>query len=145
MTRHSEMTYGEHMEKARNITDRQEVGETMEPLMARFQEIIEKAAEEDLKRAQVLASGLEGSELNIVVKIGDEGQLFESINSQKIVEKLKEMGFEVKKSQVKLENPIKETGEFPINIKLDHNLEAEIKVIITAGPEATSKDDLAEE
>ena len=107
--------------------------------------VIEKEAEEDLKKVQALASGLDGLELNIVVKVGDEGQLFESINSQKIVEKLKEMGFEVKKSQVKLENPIKETGEFPINIKLDHNLEAEIKVILTAGPEATSKDDLAEE
>jgi large subunit ribosomal protein L9 len=95
-------------------------------------EIIEKKAEEDLKKAQASASGLDGSELNIVVKVGDEGQLFESINSQKIVEKLKEMGFEVKKSQVKLENPIKEVGEFPVSISLDHNLEAEIKVIVTA-------------
>ena len=95
-------------------------------------EIIEKKAEAELKKAQASASGLDGSELNIVVKVGDEGQLFESINSQKIVEKLKEMGFEVKKSQVKLENPIKEVGEFPVSISLDHNLEAEIKVIVTA-------------
>jgi len=100
--------------------------------LADQKEIIEKAAEEDLKMAQVLASSLDGSELNIVVKIGNEGQLFESINIQKIVEKLKEMGFEVKKSQIKLENPIKELGEFPISISLDHNLEAEIKVIVTA-------------
>jgi len=95
-------------------------------------EVIEKEAEEDLKKEQAMASGLDGSELNIAVKVGDEGQLFESINSQKIVEKLKEMGFEVKKSQVKLENPIKELGEFPITISLAHNLEAEIKVIVTA-------------
>ena len=95
-------------------------------------EVIEKQAEEDLKKAQGLASKLDGLELNIAVKVGDEGQLFESIGSQKIVEKLKEAGVEVKKSQVKLENPIKELGEFPISIALDHNLEAEIKVIITA-------------
>lgn len=94
-------------------------------------EIIEKQAEEDLKKAQSLASELDGLELNIAVKIGEEQQLFESINSQKIAEKLKEIGFEIKKSQVKLENPIKELGEFPVNISLDHNLEAEIKVIIT--------------
>jgi len=42
------------------------------------------------------------------------------------------MGYEVKKSQVKLENPIKEAGEFTINISLEHNLEAEIKLTITA-------------
>ena len=100
--------------------------------LAGQKEIIETAAEEDLQRAQASASGLDGLELNIAMKIGDEGQLFESVNTKKIVEKLKEIGFEIKKSQVKLENPIKELGEFPVSISLDHNLEAEIKVIITA-------------
>ena len=42
------------------------------------------------------------------------------------------MGFEVKKSQIKLDNPIKETGEFPVSITLSHNLEAEIKVIVSS-------------
>ena len=95
-------------------------------------EVIEKEAEEDLKKAQGLASQLDGLEVSISVKVGGEGQLFESINNQKIVEKLKEMGFEVKRSQVKLANPIKETGEFPVSVSLDHNLESEIKVIVTA-------------
>ncbi len=94
-------------------------------------EIIVKEAEEDLKLAQELASRLDGSEVAINVKIGEESQLFESINSQKIAEKLKEMGFEIKKSQIKLEKPIKELGEFPIKISLDHNLEAEISLIIS--------------
>lgn len=95
-------------------------------------EVIEKVAEEDLKKSQVLASELDGLELNIIVKTGDEGQLFESINSQKIVEKLKEMGFEIKKSQVKLIDPIKALGEFPISISLEHNLDVELKVIVSS-------------
>lgn len=95
-------------------------------------EVIEKEAEEDLKRAQELASRLDGVEVSISVKVGDEGQLFESINNQKISEKLKEMGFDVKKSQVELQNPIKELGEFPVTIDLDHNLDVEIKIIISA-------------
>ena len=41
------------------------------------------------------------------------------------------MGFEVKKSQISLEKPIKELGEFPVKINLDHNLEIEIKLIVT--------------
>lgn len=100
--------------------------------LADQKEIIEKEAEEDLKKAQGLASNIDGIELNIKVRVGEEGQLFESINNQKIAEKLKEMGFEVKKSQVVLKNPIKELGEFPVEINLDHNLDAEIKVIISA-------------
>lgn len=99
--------------------------------LAGQKELIEKEAEEDLKQAQELASKLDGLEITIAVKIGEEGQLFESVNSQKIIEKMKEMGFEVKKSQIGLEKPIKELGEFPIKINLNHNLEVEIKLIIT--------------
>ena len=54
----------------------------------------------------------------------------------------KEMGFEIKKSQVKLEEPIKELGEFPISINLKHNLEVEIKVIISGeGPEKNNEEE----
>jgi len=101
-------------------------------------EVIEKEAEEGLKKAQELASKIDGLELSIAVKVGDEGQLFESINSQKIVEKLKEMGLEVKKSQIKLESPIKELGEYSINISLDHNLEAEVKVMVISDQKIAS-------
>jgi large subunit ribosomal protein L9 len=93
-------------------------------------EIIGKEIEEDLKKAQEMASTLDGLELNIAVKVGKEGQLFESINSQKIAEKLKEMGYEIKKSQIILEEPIKVMGEFPIKINLEHNLEVEVRVVV---------------
>jgi large subunit ribosomal protein L9 len=94
-------------------------------------EVIAKEAEEDLKKSQDLASKVDGLEVGLSVKVGDEGQMFESINTQKISEKLKEMGFEIKKSHILLESPIKELGEFPVKINLDHNLEVEIKIIIT--------------
>lgn len=95
-------------------------------------EAIEKDAEEDLKKSQDLASKLDDLELSIAMKVGEEGQLFESITSQKISEKLSELGFEVKKSQIALEGPIKELGEFPVKINLEHNLEVEIRIIISA-------------
>jgi len=94
-------------------------------------EILTKKAEEELKGVQELASKLDDFELQIPVKVGDEGQLFEQINSQKIADRLKEVGLEVKKSQVRLEEPIKEIGEFPVKLTFDHNLEAEIKVIVS--------------
>lgn len=93
--------------------------------------IIEKKAEEDLKMAQEKASKIDGLEVSIAVKLGPKGQFFESINNLKISEKLKSMGFDIKKSKINLQKPIKELGEFPVKINLDHNLEAEIRVIIT--------------
>ncbi len=101
-------------------------------------EIEEKKAEGDLKKIQELASAVATQEIIIPVKIGDQDQLFESINSQKLSEKLKEAGFDIKKSQIELSDPIKELGEFPIKIKFEHNLEAEITVIVTKEEEKES-------
>jgi len=93
--------------------------------------VIEQKAEETLKQVQGLASSVDGQEVVISVKVGEEGQLFESINAQKISEELKNMGFNVKKSQIDLAEPIKELGEYPVKVKFEHNLEPEINVIIT--------------
>ena len=93
-------------------------------------EISEKKAEDDLKKNQEVASAMDDQEVIIPVKVGDEGQLFETITAQKIAEKLKEAGFDIKKSQIELAAPIKELGEFPVKIKFEHNLEGEIRVII---------------
>ncbi len=98
--------------------------------------VMEAEVTEELKQVQELASQIDGLEVAISVKIGEDGQLFESINAQKISEKLKEMGFVVKKAQVSLEKPIKEAGEFAVKINLDHNLEGEINLIITGEKEA---------
>ncbi len=97
--------------------------------------IQEKKSEEALKKIQEKATRIDGQEVMVPTKVGDENQLFESINAQKISEKLKELGFDVKKSQIMLETPIKELGEYPVKIKFEHNLEAEITVIVTAQEE----------
>ncbi len=93
-------------------------------------EIEEKRAEKDLKEIQERATGIDGQEIIIPVQVGDAGQLFESIGTQKVNEKLQKLGIEIKRNQIILEKPIKELGEYPIKIKFAHNLEAEIKVII---------------
>ena len=93
-------------------------------------EIQEKKAETDLKKIQENASKLDNFEIIFPVKIGDNEQLFESITVHKISEKLKEAGFEVKKTWIELKEPIKEIGEFPVKIKFEHNLEVEIRVIV---------------
>ena len=93
-------------------------------------ELSEKTAEESLQKSQGMASQLDDMEVQILMKVGEEGQLFEAVSAQKIVDRLKEMGYDVKKSQVKLEESLKELGEFPVKLSFEHNLEAEIQVII---------------
>ena len=93
-------------------------------------EMEDKKSEEELKKAQAEAEAIEGLELSIAVKVGDNNQLFESVSPQKISEKMKEMNFNVKKDQIIISEPIKELGEFKVKISFKHNLEAEIKLTI---------------
>ncbi|MBI2577784.1 MAG: 50S ribosomal protein L9 [Candidatus Wildermuthbacteria bacterium] len=93
-------------------------------------DILAQKAEEELKKAQELASQLDDLEVVMAMKVGDEGQLFEAVTSQKVADRLKEMSYSVKKEQIRLEKPIKELGEFGIKVVLDHNLEANIRVIV---------------
>jgi large subunit ribosomal protein L9 len=105
--------------------------EALEWLEAQSQEI-QKKQEEDLKKTQSIVSKIDGLEINLVLKVGEKGQLFESVNEQKIKEALKqEANIEVSKKQIKIKEAIKETGEFPIKVSFPHNLEASIKIIIT--------------
>lgn len=93
-------------------------------------ELEEKKAEEELKKIGDLVSKIDGLEIEIPIKVGEKEQVFERVSDQKILKKLKEMGYDLKRSQIELPEPIKEIGEFPVKIKFAHNLEAEIKVIV---------------
>lgn len=91
---------------------------------------VEQQAEEDLKKAQDIASKLEGQAVEFFVKVGEEDQLFEAVNNARIAQRLQKMGFEIKKDQVVLDKPIKELGEFPVKIELEHHLEVNISLIV---------------
>jgi len=93
-------------------------------------EIEAQKAEQELAKYQEVATQLDGLELEISAKVGEEGKLFGTILASQIAEKLKEQGIEIQKNEVKLKDPIKELGEYEVNIELPHNLEANIKVIV---------------
>ena len=96
-----------------------------------------KEAEKELKEIQEFAAKLDGLEVVIPVKSGEKKQLFGSVNSQNISKKLKELGFEIKKTQIDLGQFIKELGEFPVKIYFEHGLEAEITVVVVEEKEET--------
>jgi ribosomal protein L9 len=58
------------------------------------------------------------------------GKLYGAINEVKIAKILKDRGLDIKKNQIKIPQPIKAAGEYPVTITFDHGLEAEIKIIV---------------
>jgi large subunit ribosomal protein L9 len=92
--------------------------------------IEEEKAEENLKEVESMVAKLDGREVMVPVKVGKEGQVYESVTKQKIADQLKAQGFEIEKNQVEIEGSIKELGEFDVKIVFEHNLEAEIRLIV---------------
>lgn len=89
----------------------------------------EKATQE-LEQVGGIVSNIDGLEVEIFVKVGDKGQLFEKIDSQDVAEKLKQLGYSVTKKQIEMK-PIEDLGEFEAKVKFGHSLEAQIKVIVS--------------
>jgi len=91
--------------------------------------LAEKATQELEKSAKIVQK-MDGLEVEIAVKVGDKGQLFEKVSPKKIVARLQEMGYDITVDQVVLSNTIEETGEYEVKIIFEHNLEAFVKVIV---------------
>lgn len=68
--------------------------------------------------AEVLAGRLEGLVLEFRAMAGEEDQLYGSVSIADIADRLEASGFEIERSQVKLDQPIKSLGEFEVPLRL---------------------------
>ncbi|CAN5265197.1 50S ribosomal protein L9 [soil metagenome] len=69
--------------------------------------------------------------LNFERKVCEHGILYGSVTSMDIAEALREQGYEIDRRRITLREPIKETGEFSIGIKLHRDVTIEVTVIVT--------------
>jgi len=88
----------------------------------------EKSENENLAAARARAGTLEGVSLTFNARAGQEGKLFGSITNGDIADKLAEMGLEVERRQIELDEPIKALGVFTVPIRLHSQVRPEIKV-----------------
>lgn len=95
------------------------------------EELEAKKAEKELKAIQEIVSQVDGQEIGISMKLKENGEIYGSITPYKISRALKKKGFDVKKTQISLKEPIKKLGEYPVTVNFDHGLEAEAKVIVS--------------
>ena len=70
--------------------------------------------------------------LKFELKAGDDNKLFGSVTSQMIVSAIFEKGFTVDKKEIHISEPIKTIGKFAIIVKLGPELEAKIKIKVSA-------------
>ncbi len=72
-------------------------------------------------------------------KAGEGGTLFGSVTSMDVAEAIQAKGYEIDRRKIVLKDPIKETGEYTVKVKLHRDVVLEIPVTVTAegGPAET--------
>ena len=89
----------------------------------------EKVAEENLEKAKKLKEKLDQSSVVIRAKTGEGDKLFGSITGKEIAEAAKEqLGIELDRKKIVLDNPIKTIGTMPVVVKLHPQVKAELTV-----------------
>lgn len=110
--------------------------------VARFEEQraeLERAQAGILSAAQARAEQLSGLEVVIAAKAGAEGKLFGSVGTQDIAAAIVASGASAEKREVRLpDGPLREIGEYAIEVHLhaDINVEIKVKVVPEDAPTA---------
>ena len=92
---------------------------------------LEKAQAETLAKAQERGQKLDGLTLQITQKAGPDGRLFGSVTNYDIVEALHKQGHEVERANIRMpQGPLKQVGDFPIEVALHTDVTVTIKVSV---------------
>jgi large subunit ribosomal protein L9 len=95
----------------------------------------EKDVAEIRSQREDMIGKLDGQELTIIRACNDQGQLYGSVTQQDIASALKEVGFAVAPREVRLPGTIKRVDSFDVHVKVDSDLEADIKLWVVADRE----------
>ena len=86
-----------------------------------------------------LSTLLEDVSVTVIRKAGDKGNLFGSVTSLDIAEKLLAQGYHIDRRKISLTTPIKVLGEYNVPVKLHREVTATIKVLVEPDAETKAK------
>ncbi len=93
------------------------------------QKNVEKVAQENLEHAEALAAEIKDKSVTLKIKAGEGGRTFGSVSSKEIAEACKkQLGLEVDKKKLVLDEPIRSLGVTEVPLKLHPKVTATIRV-----------------
>ena len=99
----------------------------------RRMEATERAAREQVEKAQENAALLRKTVLTISHQAGDDGRLFGSVTAQEIADAVRQArGVKIDKRRVRLAEPIKTTGTHMVTVEVSDGVTADVKTIVTS-------------
>ena len=91
-----------------------------------------------------LAEQSNGLQLNFEEKVSEEGHLYGSVNEKRIAAALAEKGVDVGENQIRLGEPIRNPGEYEVDVHIHAELQAVLKVWVVGDVVETPEDVKAE-
>jgi large subunit ribosomal protein L9 len=101
---------------------------------------LKKRLEKERQSFEGLIQKLNQVVLTFKRKSGEKDMIFGSVSSSDIKDALDELGFEIDKKKILLEEPIKRLGNYSVLIKIFHEDRAEIKVEVLKPEEEIEKE-----
>ena len=89
----------------------------------------DKIAQENYEAAQELGKKIEAGQIQVSIKTGEGGKAFGSVSSKEIAEEAKsQLGLDIDKKKIVLNDPIKAIGSFEVAVKLHKEVTAKLAV-----------------
>ena len=86
-------------------------------------------------KARGLKEKLDALSVTVSARAGEEGKLFGSVTNIDVERALRERGIEIDRRKILLVEPIKQLGDYTIQIRLEAEVEAGLKLSVTAEAE----------
>ena len=99
------------------------------------QSLLRKEAKQK-EDAEKLMQMLEGVEVTIRRKVGEQDTLYGSVTNSDVAEELEKKGFQIEKRKIHMEDHIKTLGDFSIPVRLFKDVTAHVKLKVEAETEA---------
>ena len=94
--------------------------------------VIGAKAERERKSAETVAGRLEGLQLMVRARAGEEGRLFGSVTNLDLERLLADKGFNIDRRRILLEEPIKQLGTYPIAVQVGRDAKATLRLTVEA-------------
>jgi large subunit ribosomal protein L9 len=100
-------------------------------LLERYKQRVQAAREARIADLKVLAEQIQRVTVTIEANANEEGHLYGSVGAPEIAKALKSQNLGVEPDMVRLEGPIRECALYAVKLHLGHDIDSEVKVLVT--------------
>ncbi|MGI6365701.1 MAG: 50S ribosomal protein L9 [Bacillota bacterium] len=100
--------------------------------LAQERETASRKDARELSRSREIQKQIEELQLTYIAKAGEGGRLFGSVTSKDIADQLARQGIKVDRRKILLDEPIRQLGDFELEIRLHPQVTAKLRLKVAA-------------